>query len=432
MNSQTIKKPTIICVDDEKIILDALNRQLQRHFGDQYEYEFCESAEEALSLIEELTQDDYKVIMVISDQIMPGISGDEFLINVQQKYPDTIKILLTGQASLDSAIQAINKANLYRYIKKPWNESDFLLTVAKGLQEYNLLECTIKQAEVFEKFFPKKFLECLSRKDILDVQLSDHAQLEMSIMFTDIRHFTTISESMGPEESYSFINNYLSYVEPVIQQNNGFVEKYLGDAVIALFHHADDALKSAVDLQLALTKFNEDNKEKPYAPISVGIGMHSGMLMLGIVGVESHMQGIVISDAVNAASRLQDLAGKYELSVVVSDEFINRCTILPEAGVHQRFLGEALLKGKRHKTKLSEVILQGSSSDADLKVATIADFEEGVRYFQAQQFAQACVKFKSVSEVNPQDKVTQMYLKLSAEYMLKGVPENWDCTAFVV
>lgn len=125
MNNTSFKKPVIICVDDEKIILDSLNRQLQRHFGDQYEYEFCESADEALELINQLNAEGYSVIMVISDQIMPGMSGDQFLVEVQESHPKIIKILLTGQASLESAIRAINKANLYRYITKPWSESDF-------------------------------------------------------------------------------------------------------------------------------------------------------------------------------------------------------------------------------------------------------------------------------------------------------------------
>src|SRR5260221_12288783 len=125
MNS-TNKKMVIICVDDEKIILDALNRQLQNHFGHQYEYEFCESADEAIALMDKLENEGFKTVMVVSDQIMPGMSGDEFLITVHKKYPKLVKILLTGQASLESAIKAINKANLYRYITKPWAESDFV------------------------------------------------------------------------------------------------------------------------------------------------------------------------------------------------------------------------------------------------------------------------------------------------------------------
>lgn len=426
MNNTSFKKPVIICVDDEKIILDSLNRQLQRHFGDQYEYEFCESADEALELINQLNAEGYSVIMVISDQIMPGMSGDQFLVEVQESHPKIIKILLTGQASLESAIRAINKANLYRYITKPWSESDFLLTVAKGLQEYNLLECTLKQAEVFEKFVPKQFLQCLSKKEISEVQLGDHIEREMSILFVDIRNFTTISESFSPEENYNFINEYLNYVEPTIQSNNGFIDKYIGDAVIALFQTADDALHAALDMRLAVAKFNEDHKSEKYYPVVTGVGLHVGMLMLGIVGVENRMQGTVISDAVNVASRLQDLAGIYDLRIVASEEFINTLKDKDFVLENRRFLGGVYLKGKKQNISISEVMVAATDPNSEMKLSMKQDFEHGIELFQGKKFAEACVKFKSVLEKNPFDKVTKLYLNLSAEYMLKGVPDIWD------
>lgn len=426
MNSVSFKKPVIICVDDEKIILDSLNRQLQRHFGNQYEYEFCESADEALTLIDSLSGDGYSVIMVISDQIMPGMSGDEFLITVQERYPKTIKILLTGQASLDSAIKAINKANLYRYITKPWSESDFLLTVAKGLQEYNLLDYTIRQAEAFERFVPKQFLECLSKESILDVHLSDHTQRDMSVLFVDIRNFTTLSEGMNPEENYTFINDYLSYIEPTIQKNNGFIDKYVGDEVMALFHTTDDALQAALDIQKAVAEFNEKNKDKNFHPLVAGIGLHVGNLMLGIVGVETRMQGTVISDAVNIASRLQVLSGAYDLRIVVSEEFINKLESKDYILDNSRFLGQAALKGKTQNVSIFEVIVKDTDPNAEAKISTKQDFVEGVDLFSNKKFAEACVKFKSVLEINPADQVAQLYLNRSAGYMLKGVPDDWD------
>jgi two-component sensor histidine kinase len=134
----SIKKPVILCVDDEQIILNSLNRQLTRRFGNQFDLEFCESAEEALELINALIIERHTVVMVISDQIMPGMSGDEFLIKVHEKYPKIVKVLLTGQAAIESAMNAVNNADLYRYLTKPWNEHDLILTVEKGLQQYYL------------------------------------------------------------------------------------------------------------------------------------------------------------------------------------------------------------------------------------------------------------------------------------------------------
>ncbi len=132
------KKPVILCVDDEQIILNSLNKQLIRQFGHQFDLEFCESAEEAIALIDALIMERYNVVMVISDQIMPGMSGDEFLIHIHKKYPRIIKILLTGQAAIESAMNAVNNADLYRYLTKPWGERDLIMTVERGLQQYFL------------------------------------------------------------------------------------------------------------------------------------------------------------------------------------------------------------------------------------------------------------------------------------------------------
>lgn len=134
-----IKKSVILCVDDEQMILNALKSHLQRRFSDHYDFEFAESAEEALEVVDELYNDGYTIPLIICDQIMPGMMGDEFLIEIHHSHPDIIKIMLTGQAGLESAMNAVNNANLYRYLTKPWNEEDLLLSVEKALEQHGLL-----------------------------------------------------------------------------------------------------------------------------------------------------------------------------------------------------------------------------------------------------------------------------------------------------
>jgi serine phosphatase RsbU (regulator of sigma subunit) len=129
------KKPTILCVDDEKIVLVALKQQLKTQFQD-FNIEIAESAEDALEILQELEDDGGNIPLVVSDQIMPGLKGDEFLIKTHEKHPKTLKILLTGQASTDAVGNAVNKANLYRYIAKPWQEEDFILTVKEAVRSY--------------------------------------------------------------------------------------------------------------------------------------------------------------------------------------------------------------------------------------------------------------------------------------------------------
>jgi len=129
-------KQAIICVDDEDIILEALKDQLGPFFENQYLIETSTTAEEALEIYDELVENNYEVPVVISDYLMPGMRGDEFLIKVHEKNPHTLKILLTGHANIDGITNAINKANLYRYIPKPWDRDDLILTVREAIRSF--------------------------------------------------------------------------------------------------------------------------------------------------------------------------------------------------------------------------------------------------------------------------------------------------------
>lgn len=124
----------ILCVDDEIVILDSLKEQLKRNFGNQYIYEVAESAKEAWEVIEELQEDEIKVIVIVSDWLMPGTKGDEFLIQVHQKFPNLIKVMLTGQAD-EAAIQnAKENANLHACLSKPWTEQQLSQIITSALE----------------------------------------------------------------------------------------------------------------------------------------------------------------------------------------------------------------------------------------------------------------------------------------------------------
>ncbi|AFZ20444.1 response regulator [Allocoleopsis franciscana] len=131
-----MSKGTIICVDDERVVLISLRDQLTHHLGNEYEIELAESGDEALEIFAELQEEEIEIPLIISDQIMPGMKGDELLSNIRIQYPKTLKILLTGQASAEALGNAVNSANLYRYIAKPWDETDLCLTVTEAIRSY--------------------------------------------------------------------------------------------------------------------------------------------------------------------------------------------------------------------------------------------------------------------------------------------------------
>ena len=126
----------ILCVDDEVTVLDSITEQLRRNLESNYEIETAESGEEALEIIEEIQEDSMEVALVISDQIMPRMKGDELLIDIHAHYPKILKVMLTGQANALAVGNAVNAANLYRYIPKPWEETDLILTVREALRSY--------------------------------------------------------------------------------------------------------------------------------------------------------------------------------------------------------------------------------------------------------------------------------------------------------
>lgn len=128
-----MSKPTILCVDDEMVILQSLRTQLREAFGDNYVYEIAEDPEEALEVIDELTEEGCNVIMIVSDWLMPGMKGDEFLIMVHQRFPHVVKVMLTGQADETAIARAKSEANLHRCLSKPWSEIELIETIKSGL-----------------------------------------------------------------------------------------------------------------------------------------------------------------------------------------------------------------------------------------------------------------------------------------------------------
>ena len=163
----------------------------------------------------------------------------------------------------------------------------------------------------------------MNKQNILDVKLGDHALKEMTILFSDIRSFTSLSEKMTPQENFNFLNSYLKRMNPFIWNNKGFIDKYIGDCIMALFPDGEEsALSAAIEMIKYLPIYNTHRCNYGYTPIKIGIGIHTGTVMLGTIGHEIFMQGTVISDDVNLASRLESLTKLFGISLIVSKEII--------------------------------------------------------------------------------------------------------------
>jgi len=128
-----MSKPAILCVDDEVMVLESLEIELKKAFGNAYVYEFAESGEEALEIIDELNEEDIDILVIISDWLMPGMKGDELLINIHKKFPKLVTVMLTGQADQEAVERAQDQASLYACLHKPWKNSELIKTIKSGL-----------------------------------------------------------------------------------------------------------------------------------------------------------------------------------------------------------------------------------------------------------------------------------------------------------
>ncbi len=132
-------KLLILCVDDEKIVLDSLQDLLKNTFKDKFQIEIAESVEEGWDVINDLN-DSISMVLVISDWLMPKVKGDEFLVELHKKYPLTQKILLTGQADPEAIQNAFDNANLFAYIRKPWNNAEIIEKIREALAKINIID----------------------------------------------------------------------------------------------------------------------------------------------------------------------------------------------------------------------------------------------------------------------------------------------------
>ncbi|MGB7443381.1 MAG: AAA family ATPase [Coleofasciculaceae cyanobacterium] len=262
--------------------------------------------------------------------------------------------------------------------------------------------------QAFERFVPRQFLQFLDKESIVDVKLGDQVQQEMSVLFSDIRDFTTLSESMTSQDNFNFINSYLSRMEPAITANQGFIDKYIGDAIMALFSgEADNAVKAGIDMLHRLTEYNQHRTASGYVPIKIGIGINTGSLMLGTVGAKNRMDSTVISDAVNLASRIESLTKQYGVSILISHQTFQS---LPDSNQYAiRLIDRVTVKGKSETVSIFEVFDADPPETYEGKVATRTLFEEALLLYHWQKLRDAERLFAECLRRNPKDKAAQIY-----------------------
>ncbi len=402
----------ILIVDDDPINLQVLENQLGL---ENYAIIRANNGQEALRAIASGT----RFAIVLLDIMMPKMSGFEVCRIIRETYPaaQLPVIMLTAKNQASDLVQGL-ESGANDYLTKPFSKGELITRIKTHIQ---LAQVNI----AYSKFVPLEFLRLLEKESIIDVRLGDHIQKQMTVLFADIRSFTTLSENMTPKENFKFINAYLGRVSPVIRKHNGFIDKYIGDAVMALFpNSADDAVQASIEIHKQLMQFNIERMKQQLQPIKIGIGLHCGTLMLGTIGEEQRMEGTVISDAVNLASRLEGLTKFYGASTLISGEILAE---LEDPAKHcYRFLGKVRVKGKNEAVHIFEILDSESQENQEKKLALEPVFNQALEFYYQQNFKKAAKYFQQITIEFCEDKAACFYLERCEHYLKQGIPKNWQ------
>ncbi|MBC8504818.1 MAG: response regulator [Anaerolineales bacterium] len=434
MNGDTVKGDILI-VDDTPANLRLLAGMLSEQ---EYRVRPVQDGESALKAVQASSTD-----LILLDINMPGMNGYE----VAQKLagdPSTADIPIIFISALDEVLDKVKAFDSggVDYITKPFQFEEVLARVETHLtlrrlriqleQANDVLESRVQERTVellqlnqsLDRFVPHVLLDFLNKESIVDVSLGDHVQGDMAVMFADIRGFTALSENLTPEESFSLLNDYLGIVGPIIRENNGFVDKYLGDGLMAVFPESPvDAVQASIAMQNALSKYNQKLQANDLAAIRVGVGINTGKVTLGMLGEEQRIQGTVISDAVNVASRLEGLTKQYDISIAICQGTVQ--AVQKSGDYNFRFIDRVRAKGRMGTMNVFEIFDSDPPVKLKNKQQTKPDFERGLDYYYQRQFAEAGVEFNKVLKDNPGDNVAQIYMKRAGRNMAEGVPDDW-------
>ena len=324
------------------------------------------------------------------------------------------KKLANPITDLTNAVGSVARGNLEEKIPQSSNTMELKL-LASGLTSMvkNIKEKIFEIEKInssFERFVPKEFLHLLDKKQITDIEVGDSTSLKMSVLFSDMRDFTSISEKMSPNENFTFLNNYLDTLAPAIKENKGFIDKYVGDAVMALFaNNGDDAVKAAISMNLRLNALNDRLQKNNIEKVRMGVGIHCGNLILGTIGQEERIETTVISDTVNASARLETLNKIYGTKILISSQL--KENLSNELMSYTRLIDNTQVKGKTDSIEVYEVFAADDENLQKLKMETKQEFEEAVSLFLKGNLTKSVRIFKDLFKNENRDSVLKYWIE---------------------
>jgi two-component system sensor histidine kinase ChiS len=452
-----------LVVDDSRTVRVRVRKLLEGADGGDFEVVEAADGGEALKYLEKTPVDRLPDIILL-DRNMPNVSGDACIriIKSDPVWRTIPVIFLTAQAGKAEVVKGLMQLGADDYLPKPFDAGEMLARVKslvrmkkaedqnramtrnleRALESQRKAFAELKTAKIelaetqaaammtraFEKFVPKQFLQRIAKDGLENVKAGIVQANRITTLFSDLRSFTTISEGMTPQALFAFLNEYLAQMQGSIDQYGGFVDKFIGDAIMALFdqdgaEQAEAAVKAGIGMQQRLREWNLERSGPPDHPVASGVGIHTGTVMLGTLGSSTRVDSTVIGDAVNLASRLEGLTKHYGVRVIVSEDTWD---ILDKSVFESRELDYVSVKGRGAPVKIHEIYQDLVGEDLDRHRRLVETFHPALALYRDRQWAKAKAGFQACQEINPRDLSSSMFVERCDYYRDTPPADDWD------
>lgn len=319
----------ILFISDEEHELNVFRSQFVRS----YDVFTASSIREGFKFLQ-----DYDIHVMLIKQKMANMTGVQFCESIAQTYPEVIKIVLNDRNDTEALKRAVQSELIYRYIQQPYQADDLKMTLDGALR---LSQARFKNRELnkqlnqfkteqenilqlFKKYVPAEVVSEAIQSD--DHHMKPGESRIVSVLFADIRDFTRFTADLRPSQVVEFLNNYWAEISECVKKNNGSINKYIGDGLLAIFgapvshiNNHENAVNAALDMVEKLNEINAVYSQLFGAEINIGIGINSGEVVVGNIGTENYMEYTVIGDTVNVASRMEVISKQKPNSIIISE-----------------------------------------------------------------------------------------------------------------
>jgi signal transduction histidine kinase/DNA-binding response OmpR family regulator/TolA-binding protein len=401
---------SILIVDDEAVNIQVLENHLSLRG---YQVHKAFNGQEALLKLQTQIYD-----LVILDVMMPNMSGFEVCKKIREthlmnKLP---VIMLTAKNTISDLLKGF-EVGVNDYLTKPFSKDELLSRIHTHLRLKDFYKAS-------DKFVPIEFLNAIGRNSITEAKIGDFTNGQFTIVFSDIRNYTGLAENLSPEQNFKFINGFVGRMGPIIKKHQGFVNQYLGDAIMSIFPAAVEfALDASIEMHHTIHDYNVDRSSKERASIEVGMGIHTGPLIMGIIGDQERADPATLADTVNIASRIEGLTKYFGVKILISHEVYLQ--LVDKNRYSFRSLGKIQLKGKSRSITVYECLDAERGDIYQAKLKTLELHNRAMKFFQDGEFAQASVIFQKMIDEYSKDSVARYFLTRSLKYLAMEEPINW-------